>query len=426
MRWSHLFSSTIRNRGFLYYKNGHVEKVHKAGNTYTGTVTGSSSHIYQVTVTVKNDVVRSMSCTCPYAQGGISCKHEAAVLYMIEQEPELIQDSGPAKPEKPDPPLNPLILDQLMASPGKYTYFHPEEMGKSLPITTSMWEKALDFVREGKLKLSSMNTTFSGGYYYSQDDSLKLDITGSFPKSESSYRPEVRMTCDSTHILKCNCTYKGCNTHYDIVSRFGAKVPCIHGLGLYYLAGLKIKKEKPGDATDRGGQDFLSRFQIFNIQNKLLDIADQLPRETLELEARLNDKYFDGLTVSFRIGTKSLYIIKDLTHFVDQMEKKAVAPFGTKTTLKLGEEYLTEQGKRYYAFIKKYITEQNRYNAYYRHSPGQSYYAEEIKQELPLFGQRIDDLYEAIGNHTIELSSYDSSKKKKEMLTCRDASLPLP
>ena len=121
MRWSHLFSSTIRNRGFLYYKNGHVEKVHKAGNTYTGTVTGSSSHIYQVTVTVKNDVVRSMSCTCPYAQGGISCKHEAAVLYMIEQEPELIQDSGPAKPEKLDPPLNPLILDQLMASPGKYT-----------------------------------------------------------------------------------------------------------------------------------------------------------------------------------------------------------------------------------------------------------------------------------------------------------------
>ena len=425
MRWSHLFSSTIRNRGFLYYKNGHVEKVHKAGNTYTGTVTGSSSHIYRVTVTVKNDVVRSMSCTCPYAQGGISCKHEAAVLYMIEQEPELIQDSGPAKPEKPDPPLNPLILDQLMASPGKYTYFHPEEMGKSLPITTSMWEKALDFVREGKLKLSSMNTTFSGGYYYSQDDSLKLDITGSFPKSESSYRPEVRMTCDSTHILKCNCTYKGCNTHYDIGSRFGTKVPCIHGLGLYYLAGLKIKKERPGDATDRSGQDFLSRFQFFNIQNKLLDIAEQLPGETLELEARLNDKYFDGLTVSFRIGAKSLYIIKDLTQFVDQMEKKAVAPFGTKTTLKLGEEYLTEQGKRYYAFIKKYITEQNRCNAYYRHSPGQSYYAEEIKQELPLFGQRIDDLYEAIGNHTIELSSYDSSKKKKEMLTCRDASLPL-
>ena len=81
MRWSHLFSSTIRNRGFLYYKNGHVEKVHKAGNTYTGTVTGSSSHIYQVTVTVKNDVVRSMSCTCPYAQGRIGCKHEAAVFY---------------------------------------------------------------------------------------------------------------------------------------------------------------------------------------------------------------------------------------------------------------------------------------------------------------------------------------------------------
>ncbi len=72
---------------------------------------------------------------------------------------------------------------------------------------------------------------------------LKLDITGSFPKSESSYWPEVRMTCDSTHILQCNCTYKGCNAHYDIGSRFGAKIPCIHGLGLYYLAGLKLKKK---------------------------------------------------------------------------------------------------------------------------------------------------------------------------------------
>ena len=81
----------------------------------------------------------------PMPRARIGCKHEAAVLYMIEQEPELIQDSGPAKPEKPDPPLNPLILDQLMASPGKYTYFHPEEMGKSLPITTSMWGKGTGF-----------------------------------------------------------------------------------------------------------------------------------------------------------------------------------------------------------------------------------------------------------------------------------------
>ena len=428
MRWGHLFSSTIRNRGLLYYRNGHVTKIQKAGNIYTGTVTGSSSHVYRVIIKEVQGIVHSMSCTCPYARGGGSCKHEAAVLYMIDQEPEQIQNADPAKPEKTDPPLDSFVLDELMASPGEYTYFRPEEMGKSLPITTSMWEKALDFVREGKLKLSSMKTTFSGGYYYSQDNSLKLDITGVFPKSTSSsyMSPEVRLTCDSTHILECHCTYRGCNTNYDISSRFGAKIPCIHGIGLYYLAGLKMKEEKPGDATDRNGADFLHRFQFFDVQNKLLDIVDRLPGETLELEARLNDKYSDLLTVSFRIGAKSMYIIKDLTQFVDQMEKKAVAQFGTKTTLKLGEEYLTEQGKRYYSFIKKHITEQERSNAYYRRSFDHiGYIKEEIKQELPLFGQRIDDLYEAIGNTAIELNTNDGSKKKKEMLTCRDASLPL-
>ncbi len=378
MRWVHLFSNVIRNRGFLYFKNGHVKKVQKTGNTYTGTVTGSGSHVYIVTITESKGLVRSMSCSCPYAQGSDSCKHEAAVLYMIDQAPDQIQNTESAKPEKPDPPLDPFILDQLMASPGEYTYFHPEEMGKSLPISTSMWEKSLDFVREGKLKLSSMNTTFSRGYYYSQDDSLKLDITGVFPKSVSgSYMsPEVRLICDSTDILECHCTYIGCNSNYDSSSQFGPKVPCIHGLGLYYLAGLKMKKEKPGDATDRNGQNFLDRFQLFNIQDKLLNIADQLPGETLELEARLNNHYHNGLTVSFRIGAKSLYIIKDLTKFVEQMEQKTVAQFGTKTTLKLGEEYLTEQGKRYYAFIKKYITEQDRSNAYYRCSFNHSYYME--------------------------------------------------
>ena len=50
------------------------------------------------------------------------------------------------------------------------------------------------------------------------------------------------------------------------------------------------------------------------------------------------------------------------------MEQKQLVQFGTKTTLKLGEEYLTEQGKRYYSFIKKYITEQNRANSYYYRS----------------------------------------------------------
>ena len=105
MRWGHLFSSTIRNRGLLYYRNGHVTKIQKAGNIYTGTVTGSSSHVYRVIVKEVQGIVHSMSCTCPYAQGGGSCKHEAAVLYMIDQEPEQIQNADPAKPEKPDPPL---------------------------------------------------------------------------------------------------------------------------------------------------------------------------------------------------------------------------------------------------------------------------------------------------------------------------------
>lgn len=431
MRWAYLFNSAIRSRGFSYYKNGSVKKIQKKGNTYTGTVKGSGSHLYRVTIEIKDESIHSISCTCPYAMGNIAtCKHEAAVLYMIENQPEQIINFSPDPPEKEDPPLDPSVLDQLMASPGEYTYFHPEEMGKSLPITTSMWEKALDFVHSGKIILNSMKTDFPSSYY-SADSFMNLDITGIFPKSTSSpyMRPEVHMTCDPTHILQCRCTYRGCGTSYDSESQYGAKLPCIHGLALYYLAGLKMKKEKPGDATDRNGKNFLDRFQFVTARNLLQDMADAVPGETLEMEARINDKYYEGPSVSFRIGSKSLYIIKDLTQFVKQMEQKQLVQFGTKTTLKLGEEYLTEQGKRYYSFIKKYITEQNRANSYYYRS---YHYAsnipENIKQELPLFGQRIDDLFDAIGSNTIELSASDESRKSRKnkvFLTCRDAVLPL-
>lgn len=78
------FSSTIMNRGLDYYKRGRVILLKKEKNGYSATVRGSQK--YHVFITMSGNEVTTMKCDCPYAEDGKHCKHEASVLYAIEDE----------------------------------------------------------------------------------------------------------------------------------------------------------------------------------------------------------------------------------------------------------------------------------------------------------------------------------------------------
>ena len=76
------FANRIVNRGYNYYLKHKVNNIVKNGDCYCGTVEGSEN--YQVSIEVSSDSrVIGMSCTCPYAQKGKKCKHEAAMLFEI-------------------------------------------------------------------------------------------------------------------------------------------------------------------------------------------------------------------------------------------------------------------------------------------------------------------------------------------------------
>ena len=46
------------------------------------------SNLYYVRLTIKNDLVTQLSCTCPYYS---NCKHEAALLYYLEDHKEILE-----------------------------------------------------------------------------------------------------------------------------------------------------------------------------------------------------------------------------------------------------------------------------------------------------------------------------------------------
>ena len=86
LKWKELFAARILNRGYDYYLDGKVWDLHYEIGKATATVAGTED--YRVTITMTDDEITDMDCDCPYASDGNYCKHEAAVLYALSEEPE--------------------------------------------------------------------------------------------------------------------------------------------------------------------------------------------------------------------------------------------------------------------------------------------------------------------------------------------------
>ena len=94
--WKQLFSPTIWSRALSYFRAGKVKKIaEEEDGTFTGTVRGTRN--YQVTIGIEDDKVSRMTCSCPYAEKGEPCKHEAAMLYQMVQDGLLALKGEPEK-----------------------------------------------------------------------------------------------------------------------------------------------------------------------------------------------------------------------------------------------------------------------------------------------------------------------------------------
>lgn len=84
--WKENFISKMITRGRNYWRAGAVKNLHCMQEKITADVEGT--RLYQVEILLTDDTVESMSCTCPFAKEGASCKHMAAVLFAATHLPE--------------------------------------------------------------------------------------------------------------------------------------------------------------------------------------------------------------------------------------------------------------------------------------------------------------------------------------------------
>lgn len=412
MKWANLFSQTILARGKRYYTNGSIRKFCKDGSHYTASVKGTRT--YRVSITIENDSVTEMDCSCPYADDGHSCKHMAAVLYKIEEENAFEQTSLFSTEST-------AVKDSAETEPQSYRFFNCNAMKQAFSWTSSEWNFACQLAANGQVVLDSVDAGFPRSVYaYYSDEKYMLGTAAGRFISPNRVSP-ITITFDRTHILSSNCSVRGCNCSYQAPHRYGNARLCPHQLALFSLLEKYLDSHALGDATDWAGSQFLDHVQKRKA-NQVMTQIDSSSQPLLTLTPRIQTGW-NQWSVSFRIGPekgKKSFVVKDLTDLTSQVKNRESVTFGSSTNWNLSAEHFTEQGRRYLDFIQAAVDEEflrEEYSHNHLHS-FQTYHT--ITGSIPLFGKKLDDLCETMGSESAELIDGYGKSKKTSSLTFRE------
>ncbi len=343
--WKNSFSKTVLARGLQYYKSGRVRNIKQSGNSYTAVIKGTYN--YDVTFKLTDNNKAYLTCECPYAADGFRCKHMAALLYAIEDKLPPKSDA-PAKSPKTAEPLTPFARD--ISSPG--TFFNLAEFGNILTVTPDLYMKAKKLINTKSFELSSVNTLYSVTL---PKESCILNARG---KDAAGIFTEIKFSRNKIISLYCDCSYK---YHYSEYRFYSENVPvkmCEHMTALCILTDDYIKKNNPGDATNRSGKIFLGNFRRYE---KALRNQKTLTDDKIILQPRVELRYGDTLSASFKTGFKKLYVVKSPEDFITAAEAKGVYTLGKTAEIDFASARFEEKSFEYYNFIKQYNNHRRAY-----------------------------------------------------------------
>ena len=413
IKWAYLFSSTIRSRGARYYRDGNVIKVVKQGNRFTASVRGEQT--YQVKIAVQEDRIKRVSCTCPYAKGGMKCKHMAAVFYAIDNGEYEETEKGEETPREDTweehciwEPEAPWQKEPLQG----YQYFDYQIMAQGLAIPKPLLREAAGLAETGAVMLEQVRLGYVDGYYEGgrQNDSLVGIASGKV--RDGKEKGEVTLLFDKNSVMETRCSLRYCRSHYEKRLRYANQSLCAHALAIFGLLAEYLRKYNPGDDTDRAGAAFLAMSGVPKEGRE--EQREEEP--VLDLLPRVHRQCF-GVSLSFRIDCGKKFIIKDLTEFTHQTEDGERVLFGKSTEVWLTRGRFTEHGRRYLDFIRDVVEEEEARsgNAHVR----ERWYSgieERIGGAISLYGSRLDQFFALLEEDEAEFIDDWEKEKKKGML----------
>ena len=417
IKWEHLFTKKILQRGWQYFRDGAVisQAGKQTGNTYISYVRGSES--YRVKIQLNESSVASMQCSCPYAHDGYRCKHMAAVLYDMEADGKLKYDgekystSGCRKVSRPVP-VRVFPFRSTEGGRKPYRFYNFEKLTAGYEFYDQQLASAQKLIEEGKLVLREIHEGFLRTMYLSSERQCR--VMGDYVDRNGVTRTvTILFSREQIHHLDCSSPEcRNTSSRYTYYQNRRQEM-CVHQLALLLLAKDYIEKKRIGDATDYQAMQLLAECRAKRAANRVMETAAEHEKQNIHLEPRLTVESDGSMYVDFRVGKEKLYVIKNLTHFVDTVESKGEMKLGTKNSISFAAGSLDEESQPLYRFIKSEVLTSNMRNDDSRH-----WYHSEVEGSIPLYGRTLDGFYQLMEGKTIPYVCYSSGKKTTGRAEC--------
>ena len=388
--WGQLFYPHILQRGKEYYKNGKVKGFIQKTDSCMARVLGT--HVYNVSVNKINADYPEMYCDCEYAKSGDHCKHEAAVLFYLQQLGK-----------------NESKVSYSFRSDNPDTYFNIAKIVESYDVDAEDFNEAIELKDSGDLQISNVAEFYLTGY---QGDEYAIEFQGKL-SGNRSYPVDIRVLFSKNRMINTDCfaDHKG-RSYYGYYSYDHL---CEHKLALLLLADDYVAKFNPGDETDLMGSKILSSYRKLSTLQKIDETVQK--NKIVRLEPKLTMAFRNAvnpLSLSFRIGMEKLYVLKNIPQLISDRESSGAFKLSKSASISFMENDFDEESIKYYEIAKKaksdidFMEEKVSTSRYYY---GRKEF--QLKEKIELSPDLLDVFYDATVGKYIELSGSSNVSRVK-------------
>ncbi len=290
----------------------------------------------------------------------------------------------------------------------RYQYFDCKAIRKDMRLTKAVTQKAEALCREKKITLKDVDC----GYAEGRSETVG-EVIGEGKEGKYTFPIHILFNRNSALYAECQCAE--CRRHY--YSRFYRREYCAYLGGLLLLVEEYLQDKNLGDATDWQGMRLM---QAFYERRANIVVSDAIGKaESLVLMPRVIRKNQE-LRVSFKIGEKKLFVIKDLFEFYQNVQDSKTASYGSSTSINHNQNNFTEESRRWIDFIGRIVKEELAFERRMIEANNYSRRAASKDGELALYGWRLDELYRLLGTDGLEYEDKDAEVKNKTTLYIKE------
>lgn len=280
-----------------------------------------------------------------------------------------------------------------------YQYYDADVIKTELKFPVEQLEKAAKLRESKSIVFEKIQTGYIEGC-----TSMAAEIIGNAKIKNTPFNVSILFTKYS--VLRTSCGCPSC-LRYSYMTNM--KRNCEYIAALYLILKDYLSVTEVGDATDKTGAFLLNSFEERHAKAVVSEKSVQ--EEKLTLEPRLIKKYGD-LSLTFKVGAKKKFIIKNLTEFCENVHQSMSVQYGTTTIINHNLANFDEESKSWYYFIEQAVREEQEMER--RMSENYRYYYSYQRRKisaLELYGWRADSFFELIKDKGIAFEDRDIQKK---------------